>query len=108
MTTGIKDGNAKGMWVVVKNLAPSSLATTTARYDTVTIQGVLPGDYVHVTLPFGPVSTNVHVTDAVVTAANTVAVQFYNSSTSTPKSPTAGNYKFLIVRAEDGIGVDTI
>lgn len=93
-------GNAGSISVVSVSWTPSSVSTITAPAQTVTVPGVLVGDFVYVTPP-GQTS-GVTIGSAYVSAANTVSVQFVNP-TAGSLTPTAGVHKFMVIRPDQSI-----
>lgn len=76
-------------------LTPASVAAATSAYQNFTVAGLRVGDLI---LPTeDPIANSVAVTSARCTVANTLAVQFTNP-TAGALTPTAGAYKFLIIK----------
>jgi len=98
---GIIAGNTASINIVDVSWTPSIVATITAPVQTVTVQGVRVGDFVHVTPPSQ--TAGVAICNARVSAPNTVSVQFVNP-TAAGVTPAAGVHKFLIIRHEGAVG----
>jgi len=76
---------------------PASIAAATTAEQTVTVPGVLPGDYIEVTKP--TLSAGVGIVNARVSAANTVAVQWVNA-TAAAVDPPSETYQAWVFRPE--------
>jgi hypothetical protein len=76
---------------------PASIAAATTAEQTVTVPGVLPGDYIEVTKP--TLSAGVGIVNARVSAANTVAVQWVNA-TAAAVDPPSETYRAWVFRPE--------
>ena len=90
------------MWKVgdfTVNLTPASVAATTAPLQTFAALGIglILGDQVVVKTQ--NLLTGVGITGAVVTAADTISVQFVNP-TAGPLTPTAGNFIISVFRKQ--------
>jgi hypothetical protein len=92
-------GNILGAGVFTVSITPVSVAASTSVEQSFTVPGVRVGDYVAVVSP--SLAAGVGVEQARVTAANTVAITFQNS-TLAGVVPAAGAYQFLAVRPESG------
>lgn len=90
------DGPAKGSHLSL-SLTPAQVALSSAAYQNFTVAGLLTTDTI---IPAGnPISNATAVTNARCTTAGTMAVQFVNPTTGN-LTPTAGTYKFLVIRTE--------
>lgn len=96
---GITLGNVFGMMVVNVTAAPASVAANTSAERVITVPGARVGDFVDATAP--GVTAGIGVDQARVTAPDTVAVLFQNS-TAGALIPPAGLYQFLVVRPDAG------
>jgi hypothetical protein len=76
---------------------PASVAAATTAEQTVTVPGVLPGDFIQVIKP--TLTAGVGIVNARVSAANTVAVQWVNA-TAAAVDPPSETYQALVFRAE--------
>jgi hypothetical protein len=92
-------GNILGAGVFTVSITPVSVAANTTAQQSFTIPGVRVGDLVVAISP--SLSAGVGVEGARVTAENTVAITFQNS-TAAGVVPAAGAYQFLAVRPESG------
>lgn len=90
------DGPAKGSHLSL-SLTPAAVSAATAAYQNFTVAGLLTTDTI---IPAGdPISNATALTNARCTTAGTMAVQFANP-TAGSLTPTAGTYKFLVIRTE--------
>jgi hypothetical protein len=76
---------------------PASIAAATTAEQTVTVPGVLPGDYIEVTKP--TLSAGVGIVNARVSAANTVAITWVNA-TAAAVDPPSETYQAWVFRPE--------
>lgn len=92
-------GRASTMLTKLGNLSatitPASVAAATAVEQTFTVQGLETGDVVFVSPP--SILAGVSVTSARVSAANTIAITFQNS-TAGALVPPAGAYRIGVMR----------
>jgi hypothetical protein len=86
---------AAGIAKVPLTLTPASVAAATTVEQTFTLLGVQPGDAIDVTPP--GLTAGVSVVGARISANNTVALQFVNT-TAGALTPLAGSYIFVIFR----------
>lgn len=105
MTTGIKMGNAKGIYHVTISFTPASVNANTTVEQSITVPGVLPGDQVSISPP--GITAGVALTGARVSAANTVAAQFANC-TAGGLTPASGNHLITVTRPESGPAVTQV
>lgn len=84
-----------GIAKFVQSLTPSSVAAATTAEQQFTVPGILLGDSLDINPP--SLTAGVVLSNARVSAANTVQIQFTNS-TSGALTPPAGNHIFIIVR----------
>lgn len=96
-------GNTVAHWLLAPTLSPASVAANTTASQTFTITGLRIGDFVSVNKP--TTQAGLGIVNAVVSAANTLAIAFANT-TGSPIVPTASEvYNLLIVRVENpGVG----
>ena len=79
---------------IAQSLAPSSVAADTSAEQTFTVAGLLTTDVVSVS---GPSTAGIGIAGARVSAANTLAITFTNS-TAAAVVPTAGTYQIGLIR----------
>lgn len=79
----------------------TTLATVTTSELTTTVPGVMPGDLVDLYLVSGAMTTGLQIANCRVSAANTLAVTWVNSSGGTLTIPTATWYA-NVTRPEGG------
>lgn len=101
MSVGIIPGNCSTISTVSVSWTPAEVATITAPAQTVTVPGVKVGDVILVTPPGQ--QAGVTIGSARASAANTVSVQFVNP-TGSGVTPTAGTYKFTVIRQDQTLG----
>jgi hypothetical protein len=92
-------GNILAAGVLTVSITPVSVAASTSVEQSFTVPGVRVGDFVTVAAP--SLVAGVSAEQARVSAANTVAITFQNS-TLAGVVPAAGAYQFLAVRPESG------
>jgi hypothetical protein len=97
MTTGIIQGNARIISTVDVSWTPAAVSANASATQTVTVSGAVVGDIV-ITTPPGQVAGTLMGASR-VSAANIVSVQFGNV-TAGSLTPTAGTYKFTIIRPD--------
>jgi hypothetical protein len=83
--------------VITFTYDPGSIAAATTAEQTVTVPGVLPGDYISVSKP--TLSAGVGIVNCRVSAVNTVAVQWVNA-TAAAVDPGSETYQAFVFRAE--------
>lgn len=84
-------------FVILANLTPAAAgAAATYQEQTFAVTGLLVGDAVIVNPPAAP-NTLIDVTRARVSAANTLALTFFNS-TAAANTPIAGVYRIVVLR----------
>lgn len=84
-------------YVVLANLTPAALSASVGfQEQTFTVTGLLLGDVVLVNPPAAP-ATNADLTRARVSAANTLALTFFNA-TAAANTPIAGIYRVIVFR----------
>jgi len=98
MTVGIPNGNALVIAVIDATITPSGVATVTAPAQTFTVPGVLPGDVIASVTPPAQ-QAGVTIGSAFVSAADTVSIQFVNT-TAGSVTPSAGLHKFTVIRPD--------
>ncbi|HUN00413.1 MAG TPA: hypothetical protein PLI96_08015 [Halothiobacillus sp.] len=86
---------ALGIAKVSQSITPAAVAAATTVEQSFTIPGVLPGDSIDVNPP--ALTAGVVLSNARVSAANTVQIQFTNS-TAGSLTPPAGVHIFIVVR----------
>lgn len=94
MSYGILDGNLFKAFVIQKSLTPTSVAANTSEEDAFTVDGLRTTDAVFVN---GPFLAGVGVVGARVSANNTLAIAFMNT-TAGALTPTAGVYTIMVLR----------
>lgn len=93
-----KTGAANQSSQVSLTLTPVSVAPSTTANQTFTIPGLLPTDIVLISdVPFGP--AGVAPLLATATAANTLAVTYVNGTIGA-LVPTAGTYRFVVIKTQ--------
>ena len=95
ITTQNARGIASGFIKVSASLSPASVAGGTTVEQSFTITGLLMGDWVSVTPP--SLTAGVVLANARVSAANTLQLQFANT-TAGALTPPSGTYVILIAR----------
>lgn len=95
MSEGILGGNLRAVSLVQLTIDPASVAAATTAEQTFTVVGVQPGDQVDVRKP--TLTAGIGVVNARVSAANTVAITFSNS-TAGAIDPPAEVYSFIVLR----------
>lgn len=100
MSTGVKDGNVSGIYNVRSTFDVASVAAATSVQQTVTVQGVVPGDMCFVSNATHTAGL-VYGACAVVTAANSVSVTIANV-TAGALDPASQTLTFLVIRSELG------
>ena len=83
--------------VITFTYDPASVAAATTAEQTVTVPGVLPGDYIEVTKP--TLTAGVGIVNARVSAANTVAITWVNA-TAAAVDPPSETYQAWVFRPE--------
>lgn len=96
--TTIARGNVAKFSVIAPSLTPSAVSGTSAE-QTFSIPDLLSSDVVHVAFP-GSQTAGVGIINARVSASNTLAVTFSNS-TGSSATPASGVYNVAIMRCED-------
>ncbi len=91
-------GNVQSAWLLSLTLTPVAVAATTAAQQTFTINGLLLGDYISALQYSGALTSQVTDVNAWVSANNTLAVTFSNT-TAGSLTPPSGTYSFLVIRA---------
>ena len=79
-------------------IAPSSIAATTMAEQTFTLTGAAVGDSLVLNPPAATVQAGISVSQCFVSATNTVAIRFYNSTAGPLTIPSAA-WTYLIVRS---------
>lgn len=97
MSTGIIAGNAASISVIDVSLTPAEVATVVAPAQTFTVPGVKAGDTIIVNPPSQ--TANVAITNAYVSADDTVSIQFVNP-TAGALTPAAGTHTITVIRHE--------
>ena len=92
-------GNIDGNWLLGVTLSPISVAPNTGAEQTFTVSGLKVGDFVDVAKP--TVQGGLSLGNARVSAANTLAVEFVNSTAATI-TPTASEvYAVSVIRTNN-------
>lgn len=86
MATDIARGNVRGIDFLTITLSPISVANASGNEQTFTVNGLKTTDFVYVNKP--TVQTGLAVGNCRVSAANTLAIQFINTTSATI-TPTA-------------------
>lgn len=94
------EGNIIGNWILSCTLTPLSIgASTSGPEQTFTVTGLQLGDFVDVNKP--TVQPGITLGNARVSAVNTLAIQFVNSSAGTLTPTAAEVYKVGVTRPEN-------
>lgn len=93
-------GNGKGEWVLTVTLSPSSVAGSSTSEQTFTVTGLAMGDFVELNKPSHQVGLG--ITNTRVSAVNTLAVTFMNTSNNVV-TPTAAELYTLCVTRPDNV-----
>lgn len=93
MATDIARGNVRGFDLLEITLSPTSVANATSAEQTFTVQGLKLHDYVGVNKPSA--QAGLGIVGSRVSAANTLAITFQNSTAATI-TPTASEVYSLI------------
>lgn len=96
--TTIARGNISAQKIFALSLTPASVGAATTAEQTFTVPGVQIGDYVNCQF-VGSQTAGISVANVRVTAANTIAIAF-NNSTAGSLTPAAGVYGFVMGRPE--------
>jgi hypothetical protein len=105
MTTGIIRGNAYSINIIDATLDVASVAANTSAEQTFTVNGLTTKDVVFVNK--SDLDAGLGVVNARVSAANTLALTFMNT-TGSPINPASETYKLLVVRPESNGGATAI
>lgn len=97
MSVGIIQGNIASINVISVAFTPVAVGAATSAAQSITVPGVLVGDTVIVNKP--TTTAGVSIGGATVSAANTVAVTYVNS-TAGSLTPAAETYLFTVIRPE--------
>ena len=100
MAEGVLAGNVRGLWLVQFTFDVANVATITTAEQTVTIPGLRTTDYVFVNKPSH--TTGIGVSNARVSAADTLAIQYVNP-TAGGVNPSSETYTLLVVRASGAL-----
>jgi hypothetical protein len=92
-------GNIKGNWLLSPTLSPISVAPATSVEQTFTVTGLNMGDFVDVAKPTAQVGLSLG--NARVSAANTLALTYVNSSTGTLTPTAAEVYAVCVTRPDN-------
>jgi len=95
--SGVFLGNVVLVSAVSVSFDANVTVTNTTQESTVTVPGVLPGDFVMVNKP--SMSTGVGIVNARVSAADTVAIT-YGNFTGAGVNPAAETYLFCVIRPD--------
>lgn len=104
MGTNLRDGNIDRMGVVALALNPGSVSANTSSEQSFTVPGVRVGDYVAVSAP--SLTAGFMVSNARVSAADTVAIQFANI-TGSPIDVSSRTYTIIWFRPTPGATLPT-
>ena len=91
----VAESLTRGEAVIAVSFTAAAVTAAKVEEQTVTVNGVLPGDFVSVNGPANTKSTG--IAGARVSAANTVAISFVNP-TAGNLTPDAGTYLIRVVR----------
>ncbi len=94
MEQNIVRGNIQGSWLLGVALSPVGIVLNTTAEQTFTVNGLLVGDFVNVTKP--TTQAGLGIVNARVSAANTLAITFANTTGSTI-TPTAAEVYLIAV-----------
>jgi hypothetical protein len=105
MSTGIIGGNTASVNVIDVTIDAASVAANTSAEQTFTVTGLKTEDLVYVNKPSA--SAGLGVVNARVSAADTLALTFMNT-TASPINPASETYKLIVIRPEGGGGATSI
>lgn len=100
MSIGIINGNTYGSYVIQATIDVASVAANTTAEQTFTVPGLRLRDFVSVNKP--SLSAGLGVVNARVSAADTLALTFSNS-TAGAINPAAEVYTINVIRAEGSV-----
>jgi hypothetical protein len=92
-------GNISSTFLVKVTLTPTSVTTNTTAQQTFTVNGLQLGDQISDVSLQGAWTVAVTLTNAWVSAANTLAVSYYNGTAGT-LSPPSGTYYIEVNRPD--------
>jgi hypothetical protein len=98
MGSNLRDGNVGRMGMVMVSIDVASVAANVAPEQTFTVLGLRVGDFVVVN-PVGAITTNLVAAQARVSADDTLAIVFVNT-TAGALDPAAQSYRILWFRPE--------
>jgi hypothetical protein len=98
-STTIARGNAISTFYISAPLAPSAVSSTSAN-ETFTVQGVQATDQIITVGLAGTQTSGIAIAQTTATAANTIQIQFVNTS-GLSATPVTGNYVMQIIRPEN-------
>lgn len=99
-------GNVQSTWVLTVTLAPAQTAIGTTAEQTFTINGLQLGDEVSVAANFAYTS-QVTIANSRVSAANTIAIAFANTTAGALTAPT-GSYNVEVNRKDPSFVMTSI
>jgi hypothetical protein len=101
-STTISRGNVLESFVIAPSITPAALTTTSVQsLQTFPVSGLQTTDIVSLLQYNGNQTSNIAVTNADVTAANTLQLQFQNvSGAASAITPAAGTYYIKVTRVE--------
>lgn len=98
--TTIGRGNVIYDYLCQPTLTPVSVGANTSAEQTFTVLGLQVGDFVDVNVANSAQTAGIGIVNARVSAANTLAIQFSNS-TAGALTPVAGAYNINVTRPEN-------
>lgn len=99
-------GNIQSSWILTISLTPAATAANTTLEQTFTVPGLQVGDQLSLSPQFA-ISTLVTMENARVSAANTLAIAFNNSTAGSLTYP-SGTYSLEVNRPLAGMSMSSI
>lgn len=97
MSVGVIMGNVAAMGIATVTIDPASVATVTTAEQTFTVKGLKVGDFVYINKPSN--TTGLGVVNARVSAADTLALTFMNT-TAGAVDAASESYSVLWIRPD--------
>ncbi len=92
-------GNIVGEWILSVTLSPASVAPNTTAEQTFTVQGLKTGDFIDVNKP--TLQAGLGIVNSRVSATNTLAIGFVNSTAATITPTAAEVYQVNVARPDN-------
>ena len=105
-STTVTRGNSHETFYISASLAPSAVSSTSSN-QTFTVAGLQTTDIVILVGYVGTQTAGIAYAEAECSAANTLQIQFINTSGSSA-TPATGNYILQIVRAEGPLPTNAV